>query len=180
LAETPTADSIDIHESLRSDIAHFLLNFVVLDNSIASLFCSTFFVRQNSVEIIYANIPLQARLDTIRAICTNEPNEMTREIRKEVISILDKTRELQALRNLVAHNILLDRDLIIRGHSDEYVPGNKDPNFLYVWKTGRDGKYKISKITRKQITAAYKGIVELSGRIMDVCVRFRMTRGKGT
>jgi hypothetical protein len=151
-----------------------LVTFSVLDNSIASLFSAVFGLRPNSVEIIYANIQLQQRLDCINAACLHQLCVFKVELRDEIVEIIRETRAVQNLRNQLAHGLILDTDFVMRGQISKSFPRNPDKAF--VWKTTKKGQYQISPLTTKKIGVAIIQIVELSFRITKVCSAIRMDR----
>ncbi len=163
------------HEELRSMMGRFLVDFVVIDNSIASLFSAAFGVRINCVEILYANIPLQARIQCLSSIAAYEHTTLDVSIRDAIANNLKPVKELQSLRNLLAHNIILDTDFVVRGAED--LPPNAKPGELFVWKTTRDGDYEIKRLTDDEIKKALQSIPTLAGELTVLCAAIRMRHG---
>jgi hypothetical protein len=164
-------------ETLRELAGSYLLDFPILDNSIASLFSSVFGARTNSVEIFYGNLTLQSRLDCIDAFCGQDAFPFDDEEKKAIKSIVTSARESQQFRNLLAHHFILDTEIIVRGR---YQPPQKhvsDPEKLFVWKTNRKGRYNVKPITKKQVQAAIQNMLITSTNISILCARIRMQYG---
>jgi hypothetical protein len=163
------------HDELRSLVGRFLVDFVLVDSSVASLFSAAFGVRVNCVEILYAVIPLQARVECLSSLSAHSATTLSPEARSAIKDILGPVKELQSLRNLLAHNMLLDTDLIIRG-SEEASP-KSPPGKLFVWRTKRDGDYEIRPITTDEIRVALDKCVQVAGQLTKLCVALRMRHG---
>jgi hypothetical protein len=164
-------------KSLHDLAGSFLLSFPILDNSVASLFSAVFGARSNSVEIFYGNIALQARLDCIRAFCSQHTFPFEDPLKEEIESIIEGAGKVQAFRNLLAHNFILSTDIVVRGRIAEELSKNRDPNRFFVWKTTKKGKYEVKPISSREVEAALSSIGELSVRISTVCATIRWKHG---
>jgi len=169
---TPNAQN-----TLRELAGDFLLRFPILDNSIASLFFSLFGARTNSVEIFYGNLSLQSRLDCIQAFCDQDAFPFDEEEQEAIKSILVGTKELQKFRNLLAHHIVLDTDILVRDRNQPRAAPESNPEKLFVWKTNKKGKYEIKPITKKEMRVASENIIVISANISSFCMQIRARYG---
>jgi hypothetical protein len=169
--------SVKAKETLRELAGSYLLDFPILDNSIASLFSSVFGARTNSVEIFYGNLTLQSRINCIEAFCDQIAFPFDKQERRAIRSILADARELQRFRNLLAHHFVLDTDVLVRGKHQLPQKRESDPDKLFVWKTNKKGKYEVKPITKRQVQASIEKMLMTAANISIVCARIRMRYG---
>ncbi len=163
--------------TLRELAGSYLLNFPILDNSIASVFSCVFGARSNSVEIFYGNLSLQNRIDCISAFCEQHAFPFDKDEKKSIEDILSEAKDLQRLRNLLAHHMVLDDEILVRGGYPFPIKRDPDPEKLFVWKTNRKGKYEVKPLTKREVRNAIDRILITSVNISVLCANIRLRYG---